>query len=97
MAVMERDAWTDERLDDLAAGIDKRFDRVDADIRELRSDMKKGFEGVDKKFEGIDQKFERMDARFDSLQNNMLIGLIGLFGSIVGSAIAAVLAAIALT
>ena len=90
MAVMERDAWTDERLDDLAAGIDKRFDRVDADIRELRSDMKKGFEGIDK-------KFERMDAKFDSLQRNMLIGFIGMFGSIVGSVVAGVLAAIAMT
>ena len=96
MTVMERDAWTDERLDDLAAGIDKRFDqvdqrfdRVDGDIRELRAEMKKGFEGIDNKFERMDAKF---DAKFDSLQHNMLIGFIGLFGSIVGSALAGVLA-----
>lgn len=94
MAVMVRDAWTDERLDDLAAGIDNRFDRVDADIRELRSDVKKGFKGVDERFERMDAK---LDAKFDSLQRNMLIGFIGLFGSIVGSVIAAVLAAVALT
>jgi hypothetical protein len=96
MAVMERDAWTDERLDDLAAGIakrfdqvDLRFDRVEGDIKQLRLDTKDGFDGVDKKLERMDAKF---DAKFDSLQRNMLIGFIGLFGSIVGSVIAAVLA-----
>jgi hypothetical protein len=94
MAVMERERWTDERLDDLAVGIDNRFDRVEADIRELRADMKKGFEAIDKRFESMEAK---IDAKFDSLQRNMLIGFIGLFGSIVGSVIAAVLAAIALS
>jgi hypothetical protein len=29
--------WTDERLDDLAHKVDAGFDRVDADIRELRT------------------------------------------------------------
>jgi hypothetical protein len=33
---MERMAWTDERLDDLARRMDAGFARVDADIRELR-------------------------------------------------------------
>ena len=43
---MERSRWTDERLDDLAASIGNRFDRVDrefdrvhADLRELRQWM----------------------------------------------------------
>ena len=31
--------WTDERLDDLAGRVDAGFDRVDNDIRELRSDI----------------------------------------------------------
>jgi hypothetical protein len=34
-----RKAWTDERLDDLALRVDKGFDRVDADLRELRSGL----------------------------------------------------------
>jgi hypothetical protein len=33
---IERVAWTDERLDDLARRVDVGFDRVDRDIRELR-------------------------------------------------------------
>jgi hypothetical protein len=36
---MERVAWTDERLDDLARRMDAGFARVDADIRELRTDI----------------------------------------------------------
>ena len=31
--------WTDERLDDLAQKMDAGFDRVDRDIRDLRSLM----------------------------------------------------------
>ncbi len=36
---MERVAWTDERLDDLARRMDGGFDRIDADIRELRAEL----------------------------------------------------------
>lgn len=38
MAV-ERSAWTDERLNDLANRMDAGFARVDADIRELRTEI----------------------------------------------------------
>jgi hypothetical protein len=92
MAVMAREAWTDERLDDLSAHVDKRFDQVDqrfeqvdqrfdrveADIRELRSDMKTGFAEV--------------NGRFDSMQRTMIIGFVTLFASIVASVIGGVLA-----
>jgi hypothetical protein len=37
---MERAAWTDERLDDLARRMDAGFARVDADIRELRLELR---------------------------------------------------------
>jgi hypothetical protein len=36
---MERAAWTDERLNDLADRVERGFDRVDRDIRDLRVDM----------------------------------------------------------
>jgi hypothetical protein len=36
---VERIAWTDERLDDLANRMDAGFARVDADIRELRAEI----------------------------------------------------------
>lgn len=94
---MARETWTDERLDDLAAGIDKRFDQVDqrfdrveADIRELRSDMKMGFEAVDKKFDALDKKF---DAKFDSLQRNMTTWFIAMFSTNITLAAAVIAAA----
>lgn len=37
---MERTAWNDERLDDLANRMDAGFARVDADIRELRAELR---------------------------------------------------------
>jgi hypothetical protein len=36
---MERTMWSDKRLDDLAQKVDTGFERVDNDIRELRTLM----------------------------------------------------------
>jgi hypothetical protein len=55
-----RESWTDARLDDFRTEVDRRFDevyrrfdevdrrfdKVEGDIRELRSEMKAGFESV---------------------------------------------------
>jgi len=35
-----REKWTDERLDDMNRRMAEGFQRVDTDLRELRSDMK---------------------------------------------------------
>jgi hypothetical protein len=45
MAVMmnPRETWTDQRLDDFKETVNQRFDRVDAEIRELRRMMLQGF------------------------------------------------------
>jgi hypothetical protein len=36
---MERTMWTDERLNDLAQKVDAGFERLDRDIRDLRTLM----------------------------------------------------------
>ena len=36
---MERAAWTDERLDDLAVAMRNGFERVDGDLRGIRGEM----------------------------------------------------------
>jgi hypothetical protein len=41
-----RKKWTDERLDDLNARVAEGFQRVDADLREMRSDMNTRFEAM---------------------------------------------------
>jgi hypothetical protein len=50
-----RESWTDARLDDFRAGVDRRFnevdrrlDKVEGEIRELRSEMKAGFESINR-------------------------------------------------
>jgi hypothetical protein len=50
---MERSTWTDERLDDLAQ-------RVDRDIRELRSDMNAGFADMRGEINGLRSLILRM-------------------------------------
>ncbi|MGH2983470.1 MAG: hypothetical protein ACRDK5_04325 [Solirubrobacterales bacterium] len=40
---MERSAWTDEHLDDRFDEIGRRFDRVDREIADLRTEMREGF------------------------------------------------------
>lgn len=54
MRVM-RESWTDARLDDFRADVDRRFDKVEGEIRdlrgevnELRSEMKSGFESINR-------------------------------------------------
>lgn len=59
-----RDSWTDARLDDLNAKVDRGFERVDGEIGELRSEMKEGFAAV--------------NGRIDSLQHTMLQGVIAI-------------------
>jgi tetrahydromethanopterin S-methyltransferase subunit G len=60
MAVMARERWTDEQLD-------KAFGRVDGDLRELRVEMRKGFEQIDQRFEQMDKRFEQVDKRFEQV------------------------------
>ena len=83
-----RESWTDERLDDFSRHVDQRFDAVDAEIHDLRTEMNARFEKVDLRFEKIDARFERLDARFEALHRLMLqssvfviVALIGLIAT----------------
>jgi hypothetical protein len=76
MAVMPRETWTDERLDDLAK-------RMDDGFRELREDQRAFRAEVNARFERVDDRFERVDDRFDALQRTILQVGAGLFGTIV--------------
>lgn len=41
---MERQAWTDERIDDMVGRLDKNMDLLRAEMHELRAEMQAGFE-----------------------------------------------------
>lgn len=64
MAVMAREAWTDERLDDLKEHMDEGFREVKADIREVKGEVR-------------DLRVS-MDAKFDRLTYTLIAALIGL-------------------
>jgi hypothetical protein len=70
--------WVDNRLDDLARRMDRGFDRVDTDLREIRSEM--------------NSRFTAVDARFDAMQRTMIVGFASIVGSIVASVLAGILA-----
>jgi phosphosulfolactate synthase (CoM biosynthesis protein A) len=53
-----RDKWSDERMDDLNRRVENGFNRVDADLREIRAE--------------IGALRAETNARFDSLQRTML-------------------------
>jgi len=53
MAVAMKESWTDDRLDDFAKHVDRRFDHVDQrfdriekDVRELRADVNSNFKAL---------------------------------------------------
>ncbi len=75
-----REAWTDERLDDLRDEMRLGFERVDGDMRQFRSE--------------INERFTSVDARFDALQRTMVIGFATIGGGVLASVAATVLAAV---
>jgi hypothetical protein len=94
MAVMEKNAWTDARLDDLNARVGKGFDEVKGEVRELRTEMNARFTAMESRFTAIDERFNSFDARFDSmqrsfesLQRTLVVGVITMSASIFGALI----------
>ena len=111
MAVMTREKWTDERLDDLAGLVDRGFAEVKGEIRDLRTEVNGSFDSVNGRFDSfqaeMNSRFDsfqtEMNSRFDSFQTEMnsrfdsmqRTMVIG-FASIVASVVGAVVAGLAL-
>ena len=41
--MVPRESWTDQRLDEFKENVNQRFDRVEAELREIRRMMFQGF------------------------------------------------------
>jgi hypothetical protein len=67
MPTMAREAWTDERLDDLKELMDENFREVEAEIRSTRTELK--------------GEIEKLDAKFDRLTYTLIAALIGLLAT----------------
>jgi hypothetical protein len=89
MAVMAREKWTDERLDDLNARMEKGFDEVKGEIRDLRAETKTEFHQLrgelNTRFNAMEGRFNGMETRFDSLQKTIVLGFVSMTASIVGA------------
>lgn len=78
MAVMAREKWTDERLDDLTGRVDTGFAEVKGEIRDLRAEMNERFSSLQ----------GETNSRFDSMQRTMVIGFASIVASVVGAVVA---------
>lgn len=67
MAVMEREAGTEKRLDDFKESVNQRFDGVDKRFDQVD----KRFEQVDKRFDQVDKRFEQVDKRFEQVDTDI--------------------------
>lgn len=74
MAVMARETWTDERLDDLNANVTRRFDEVDKRIDNLDRRMEAGFAEMRGEFRALRTELSHLTY---GLIGTMLIGFLG--------------------
>jgi hypothetical protein len=77
MHVMAREAWTDERLDDLTKHMDEGFREVRAELRQQRGE----FAALREEFAEVKSQGAKTDAKIDGLVRTVQIGfwLIGSF------------------
>jgi peptidoglycan hydrolase CwlO-like protein len=83
-ATMVREAWTDERLDDLSKGVGE----VRAEVGELRAEIGQVREGLGEVRaeigglkETMEARFDAVDAKFEAMNRTMQIGF-GLIGAV---------------
>jgi predicted nuclease with TOPRIM domain len=86
-----REAWTDERLDDLSRKVDQGFAEIKTEMREGFARMEARFEKiderfkeVDRRFEKVDERFEKIDDRFHDLNRTLLGGAVVIIATFVG-------------
>jgi len=69
-----REAWTDERLDDLSDRMDRGFEKVD-----------RRFEQVDRRFEQIDNRFDALHRTMMTMMASMRLGFLGVIASFIAT------------
>jgi hypothetical protein len=74
MAVMVREAWTDERLDDLNEKVDRGF-------VETKAEMRDRFDHVEAR---MDAQFAQLNDRFDRMQQTLIGGGVVVIAALMG-------------
>jgi hypothetical protein len=98
MAVMARETWTDERMDDLAKRVDDGFERVHGEIAELRAIVERDrtearleqktatseFRGEVKAVgDSLNQRFDAMQRTLMAIFGTMFVAALGVVVSLV--------------
>ena len=85
-----RKTWTDERLDDFASHVDRRFDAVDQRFNAVD----RRFDEVDRRFDRVDTELHRLNDRLDGMQRTMVHAAVGMSAAILAgyAALAALVA-----
>jgi chromosome segregation ATPase len=94
-----KDAWTDERLDDLNSrvgrgfdGVDHRFDRLELKLEtridKVEEKLGKRIDGVEAKIDALGERIDAMGSRIDERFHSLYLALIGgsfiLIASLIG-------------
>jgi hypothetical protein len=74
MEAMAREAWTDERLDDLNQRVDNGFDEMRGEFRAFRAEMKSEFQAVRTEIGAVNRSLMQLTW---GLIGAMLIGFLG--------------------
>ncbi len=74
MAVMPREAWTDERLDDLNKRVDDGFAEMRGEFRAFRAEMKSEFQAVRAEIGAVNRNLMQLTW---GLIGAMLVGFLG--------------------
>jgi hypothetical protein len=90
---VDRATWTDERLDDLSNRMDAGFERVDRDIRDLRSEMRTEIGGLRVEMrDAIGGLRGELGGEIEALRSTILhtgggimIGLVGVIAAVFAS------------
>ncbi len=91
MAVMARDAWTDERLDDLNKRVDEGFNEMREEFRATRQEMQIEFGAIRTEIKseigGLRGEVAAMQRSFNQifagLIGTMFVGFLGVIAAIV--------------
>ena len=86
---MVREAWTDQRLDDLQKHMDEGFAEIKAEIRSLRTEVRSEVQSLRTELKGemsslrteIKGEIGKLDAKFDRLTYTLIAALIGLLAT----------------
>jgi len=85
MAVMAREAWTDERLDDLKEHMDDGFAEVKGEIREVKGELRSTRTELKEEIAATRTELKtdigKLDAKFDRLTFTLIAALIGLLAT----------------